>query len=47
MNDSPADTRRAMFGVVGWITLLLISYWLVAEWQSLPALASSLLSSVR
>ena len=47
MNASPSDTRRAIFGVMGWIALLLVGYWLVTDGQSLPAPASSLLTSVR
>jgi len=46
-NDSTSDTRRAIFGVVAWIAILLVGYWLVTERQSLPALASSLLTVVR
>ena len=41
------DSRRAIFGVVAWIMILLAGYWLVADWQSLPALASALITSVR
>jgi hypothetical protein len=46
-SDASSDSRRAIFSVVAWIAVLLAGYWLVAEWQSLPVLASSLLTSVR
>jgi hypothetical protein len=36
-----------VLGVVAWILVLIAGYWVVAEWQSLPALASSLLTVVR
>ena len=45
--DSVYGTRRATYGVVVWIAILLVGYWLLAEWQSLPALASSLLAPLR
>jgi hypothetical protein len=37
--DSVYGTRRAVYGVVAWI--------LIVEWQSLPALAASLLAPAR
>ncbi len=40
-------TRRATYGVVAWIFILLGAYWLLAEWQTLPALAASLLAPGR
>jgi hypothetical protein len=46
LSDAGSDARRAIIGVVAWIMVLLIGYWLVADWQSLPALAHTLLSSV-
>ena len=45
--DPVYGTRRAIYGVVAWILVLLVTYWLLAEWQSLPALASSLLAPLR
>jgi hypothetical protein len=45
--DSVYGTRRAIYGVVAWILILLVIYWLLAEWQSLPALAAALLTSAR
>ena len=45
--DSVHGTRRAFYGVVAWIIVLLVAYWLLAEWQTLPALAASLLAPVR
>jgi hypothetical protein len=47
MGDSGSDSRRALLGVVAWILVLLAGYWLATEWQTLPALASSLFASVR
>jgi hypothetical protein len=47
MGDSGSDSRRALFGVVAWILVLLAGYWLVADWHALPALATSLIGSVR
>ena len=47
LGDSATDGRRAILGVVVWIVVLLVGFWLVADWQSLPSLASSLLASVR
>ena len=44
MGDSGYDTRRAIYGVVAWILILLAAYWLVAEWHLLPALAASVLT---
>jgi hypothetical protein len=41
------DTRRALYGVVAWIVVLLAGYWIVADWHSLPQLANALLTSVR
>jgi hypothetical protein len=46
-SDSIYGTRRATYGVVAWIFILLGAYWLFAEWQTLPALAASLLAPVR
>ena len=46
MSDSTTDTRRAVFGVVVWIAVLLGGYLLATEWQSLPTLASSLLTTL-
>ena len=47
LGDSGYGTGRAIYGVVAWILILLVAYWLVAEWQSLPALAASLLTPAR
>ena len=45
--DSVYGTRRAIYGVVAWILILLAAFWLLVEWQALPALAASLLAPVR
>jgi hypothetical protein len=45
LGDSGYGTRRALYGVVAWILILLAAYWLVAEWHSLPAMAASVLTS--
>ena len=47
LGDSGYGTRRAIYGVVAWILVLLAVYWLVAEWQSLPALAATLVTPIR
>jgi hypothetical protein len=47
LGDSGPETRRAILGVVAWIAVLLAGYWLATDWQALPAMASSLLTSVR
>ena len=45
--DPVYGTRRAIYGVVAWILILLAAFWLLVEWQALPALAASLLAPVR
>jgi hypothetical protein len=32
---------------VAWIVLLLFCYWLISEWNALPALLASTLATVR
>jgi len=45
LGDAGGDARRAIFGVVAWILILLAGYWVVAEWPALSQLTTALLSS--
>jgi hypothetical protein len=47
LGNSGNATRRAIYGVVVWILILLAAYWLVADWQSLPVLAAPLHTPIR
>jgi hypothetical protein len=47
LGHSGYDARRAIYGVVAWILVLLAGYWLLTDWRSLPALASALIRSLR
>ena len=47
LGDSNQDSRRALLGVVAWIMILLAGYWLAMDWHALPALATSLFTSIR
>ncbi len=47
LDDSEYGARRAVYGVVAWILILLAAYWLVAEWHLLPAMAASVLTSAQ
>ena len=42
---SPA--RRAFLVPVAWIVALLASYWLVVDWQSVPALINEAFAAIR
>jgi hypothetical protein len=44
-NGSPG--RHAFLVPVAWIVGLLASYWLVADWQSVPVLLSEALAAIR
>jgi len=44
-NSDPAS-RRALFVSLGLIAALLASYWVLAEWHSVPSLISATLMSV-
>ncbi len=39
--------RRAFFVPVAWIVALLASYWLLVDWQSVPALFSAAVAAIR
>lgn len=39
--------RRAFLVPVAWIAALLASYWLVVDWQSVPALISATFAAIR
>ena len=41
---SESISLRALGASVAWILFLLAGYWLLADWQSLPALASSMMA---
>ncbi len=47
-HDGPAGSpnRRAFFVPVAWIVALLASYWLLADWQSVPVLISEALAAI-
>lgn len=48
-----ANTRKDSNGnhgyaaPVAWIVLLLFAYWVISEWNSLPALLGSLVATIR
>jgi len=46
LGDAGGDARRAIFGVVAWILILLAGYWLVTDWPALARRATDLLSSL-
>jgi hypothetical protein len=46
LGNAGYDSGRAVLGVVAWIVILLGGYWVVADWNSLPHLATSLLTSI-
>ena len=46
LGDAGGDARRAIFGVVAWILILLAGYWLVTDWPALAQRANDLLSSL-
>lgn len=39
--------RRAFFVPVAWIAVLLVSYWLMVDWQSVPELISEAFAAIR
>jgi hypothetical protein len=39
--------RRAFLVPVAWIVALLASYWLLVDWQSVPALVSAAFAAIR
>lgn len=41
------DSWRTVAGVVAWILVLLIGFFLAANWQALPGLASVLIAPFR
>ena len=45
--QSGSPGRRAFLVPVAWIVALLASYWLLMDWQSVPALMSEALAAMR
>lgn len=42
-----SPSRRAFLVPVAWIVALLASYWLLVDWQSVPALVSAAIAAMR
>jgi hypothetical protein len=41
------NTNHGYAAPVAWIVLLLFGYWVISQWNSLPALISSALATIR
>jgi hypothetical protein len=45
-SDADFPSLRAFFVPLGWILALLASYWLITDWQSVPALISATFAAI-